>query len=45
MDANRTKRIFEKKKVYYMSDYKVDTESNGVYIDKSGEEPLIVVFN
>ncbi len=44
LDKNRTKRIFEKKKVYYMSDYKVDTESNGVYIDKSGEKPLIVVF-
>jgi len=43
-DDKKTKRIFEKKKVYYTSNYWVDTESTGVYIDKSGEEPLIVNF-
>lgn len=38
------KRIFEKKKVYYTSDYQVDDMSMGVYIDKSKEIPLIVNF-
>jgi CRISPR-associated protein Cas5t len=36
------KRIFQKKKVYYTSYYGVDSESSGVYIDKSGDIPLIV---
>lgn len=43
-DEKRLKRIFEKKKVYYTSNYAVDTESRGVYIDKSGRKPLIVNF-
>lgn len=38
------KRIFEKNKVYYTSDYMVDGDSEGVYIDSSREEPLIVNF-
>lgn len=38
------KRIFEKKKVYYTSGYLVDEMSEGVYIDSSGEMPLIVNF-
>lgn len=38
------KRIFEKKKVYYTSEYMVDEESDGIYIDKSKEVPLIVNF-
>ncbi|HAB59895.1 MAG TPA: CRISPR-associated protein Cas5 [Lachnospiraceae bacterium] len=38
------KRIFEKKKVYYTSDYLVDEDSEGVYIDKSKEMNLIVNF-
>jgi CRISPR-associated protein Cas5t len=44
IDNSKEKRIFEKKKVYYMSEYKVDQESRGVYIDKSGDKPLIVNF-
>lgn len=43
-DDNKTKRIFEKKKVYYMSGYGVDEDSKGIYIDKSWTEPLIVNF-
>ena len=38
------KRIFEKKKVYYASEYSVDEASEGVYIDKSKSVPLIVNF-
>lgn len=38
------KRIFEKKKVYYTSEYKVDSETRNVYLDKTEEKPLIVNF-
>lgn len=38
------KRIFDKKKVYYTSNYRVDSESEGVYIDESHDIPLIVDF-
>ena len=44
-------RIFEKKKVYYTSEYCVYDDSEGVYLDKSfknekcdKEHPLIVAF-
>ena len=36
------KRRFKKLKVYYMSNYSVDQKSKDVYIDKTGETPLIV---
>lgn len=38
------KRIFEKKKVYYVSEYRVDEDTRCVYIDKTAEHPLIVNF-
>lgn len=38
------KRIFEKKKVYYTSDYFVDEDSREIYIDNSKQPPLIVNF-
>ena len=38
------KRKFKKLKVYYISNYCVDQESEDVYIDKTGETPLIVEF-
>ncbi|NLK67905.1 MAG: CRISPR-associated protein Cas5 [Clostridiaceae bacterium] len=43
-DKTDGKRVFEKKKVYYTSEYKVDSETRNVYLDKSEKEPLIVNF-
>lgn len=43
-DKTGGKRIFEKKKVYYLSDYWVNEECKNVLIDKSGERTLIVNF-
>lgn len=43
-DEINGKRIFEKKKVYYLSRYKADQESKNIYLDKTGEKPLIVNF-
>lgn len=39
------KRIFNKKKLYYISQYAVDDVSENVYIDKTGGKNLIVQFN
>lgn len=36
------KRVFKRKKVYYTSSYAVHKHSKGVWIDKSGDIPLIV---
>ena len=38
------KRRFKKIKVYYLSNYCVNRKSKDVYIDKTGETPLIVEF-
>lgn len=38
------RRVFEKKKVYYLSRYGADEESNNVYLDRTGDRPLIVSF-
>lgn len=43
-DKTGGKRIFEKKKVYYLSDYWVNEECKDILIDKSGEKTLIVNF-
>lgn len=43
-DKTDGKRVFEKKKVYYLSEYWVDEETRNVYIDKTGEKSLIVNF-
>ncbi len=43
-DKYEDKRVFEKVKVYYTSEYEVYEDSKSVYIDSSEDEPLIVTF-
>lgn len=38
------KRVFQKKKVLYLSQYAVDEFGNGLYLDEDGEEKYIVNF-